>query len=369
MDDHCTGRTLVLDKYRKLSTCLALLALLFVPFSLPAADTEASEAEFATTLLKKIISTRESIPASRLEGRIAARQLVEPVSESKTTFTVEFDGEKRRIDLVTNYLAPVALVRRVRMSFDGEGIKRYHRSGNNPVGTVSLLDVDDSRIHDYFVDPRILGLTSSPSVRLTPETTVPSAGPVVECDRISDADENGAWAVTVQFRSGVTMKYLLRPDPAYQVFEHHVVHQNHTEHIKSEFRLQDYPWLPSRVEITKENRDGIYSVKVIEIDRATMIDSLTEEDFTIAALEPRVGSTVMDVAARQRLGLWDGEGGLMDRIPADVWRDYTGDTLSTPQHSAMRRAILISVVVGFFILPVILFWTVMMRGRQEKGDM
>ena len=244
------------------------------------------------TLLKGVESAREQIPPSRLLMRF--------YTQTKTVtndhyYWVLFDREKRYFK-GTNGLP-------VQTLFDGLEVIIYYGSSGSSVDIRNL----DMQTADPLFDPRILGMDALLGWTGTIQSCLLFNQDVkVELIGKEQIDNKEVWHIRIIRESDnyardfwVDVKNNFR---VYQFIDYQ--NGNLTNSIaKSYYENEEYPWLPSRVEIEIHN-----DIKQrIQVLKGTANLKIPENQWSLAGMEIPKNIEVTDIRVLRRIGYWDGK--------------------------------------------------------------
>jgi len=248
------------------------------------------------TLLKGVESAREQIPPSRLLMR---KYVQTTIVTNDYYYLVLFDREKRYFKRTNNL--PVHTM------FNGSEVI-ISQQMNNYGYLVEIRNLD-MRTADSLFDPRILGIDASLGWTDTIQSCLLINQDVkVELIGKEQIDNKDVWHIRITSESHSVIRDLWIDDKNnFRVYQYKDCFGDKTNLIcsiaKSYYENEEYPWLPSRVEINVYNGTK-YNIQIL---KGETIVKIPETQWTLAGMEIPKNTPVNDDRILRRIGYWDGK--------------------------------------------------------------
>jgi hypothetical protein len=248
------------------------------------------------TLVKGVESVREQIPPSRLRLRVYTQ--TKQVTNDNY-FWVLFNGERRYFNRTSGLPT--------RIMFNGSEVIMAQPSIDNKIYYVNLrnLDMDTA---DCLFDPRVLGIAVFFSWKYTIQSCLGlNYNSKIELIGKEQVDDKNVWHIrTIRERDGYIKDFWI-DDNNFKVYKCVNYVSNNTNQIdsiaKSYYENEEYPWLPSRVDMELNSRIKY----IVEILKAEPNVKIPENQWTLSGMEIPKNSPVLDERTRKLIGFWDGK--------------------------------------------------------------
>jgi|SRR5690625_1885565 len=340
---------------------LFLISIMSLVIGLPAHSTQdkfdqkRSESEIsAQILMDEVLNSRAEVNSGELKGVWSRTSHNGVEIEFEHQFHMRFDEDRRFVESVVDYSKPEESLAYKRVAFDGYNLIRYARDSRNPYGTVALLPLDASLDGIFFMDPRLVGVTTYFDWRNTFDHV-----------RFSDFGDLKARLIEGEGGEVIYEVDLITPDneDAKIWFDNHVPariagyffeYHNYTEKAEFSYDMNKQPWLPTTISIVECNAVDMFAESRFEIHEYDNLKTDLPEKYSISDVRPKPGASVMDVKARTVMGYWDGKGGYTDSIPAETVRTARHNMNNDPI-VGIREIIRLLVIGGFLIISIWIF--------------
>ncbi|PYI82943.1 MAG: hypothetical protein DME26_16060, partial [Verrucomicrobia bacterium] len=206
-------------------------------------------------------------------------------------------------------------------TYDGAALLRYWENDGRPVGTT--IDDPTKGSHTHVFDPRVLGLTPSPSVTDTIESCLAyTRAAAVQLVGKESVEGAAAWHVRVVFPAssaikrdfwidaGVPSRVLKQEFNGNTVISKYDATNLHDPIPTEVHSVNFYGMQRSRVEKRVVRRSGQFNVPVDPVS------------FTLPGLGMPVGTAVSDIRISRGIGYWTGAG-LSEGLPAKTAEPQT----------------------------------------------
>jgi hypothetical protein len=314
----------------------ALAACMAAPWNDAAGEDPAPSDALA--VLRGVANARTNIPPTRCRLRRVYKGLGD--FEVKSEWVVEFDGPRRRYQFLDASKQCIV--------FDGSRIMYYAGEDNIALHSMS------KPMGEFFPDPRNLGITTSYPPDWSPEQSL-LLHDLASIELIEDAGDSlvqgGHWHCRVVDSYGEQHDFWVRRTPDFPVTRYEYRYKREYRESVSEYANAAALPLPSRVE-TRRHRDGqLLSFQTVELFDVEVGVSVDPKTWTLAGLEVPIGTAVVDIEAKRRVGYWDGEG---------VSEDYPTPAALRARVAERQRASVRTWLIGVNALAfglVVLVWT------------
>ena len=285
-------RRILIHNLNKLTLAIALLSNVIVYHLFAAPD--------PITLLKGVESAREQIPPSRLIIKSRYIFLASP-SEIITNggeYLVIFNRERRYFKLITGDPA-------IQTLFTGSEAIVYD---GTPMVEIRNLDMQKT---EYLFDPRIIGITFWYGWKDTIHGCLSLGDQASKIELIGkeQIDNKDVWHIRLTKENDpyLVRDFWIDDKNNFRVYQCKDCFSNGTNLecniSKSYYESEEYPWLPSRVEIEIHN-----DIKQrIQVLKGTANLKIPENQWSLAGMEIPKNIEVTDIRVLRRIGYWDGK--------------------------------------------------------------
>jgi hypothetical protein len=289
-------------------------------------------------LLQGVEEARLQIPPSRLHLQLLYTNSVGPGMQD---VEIEFDREKRR------YIQNDSKDRQL---FNGSNCISFMGSSQ-----VNIRDLGGPDIN-YLFDPRLLGITTTYMPKGTIEKAVRYRNAKkVELVGPEQVQGKSAWHVRVIDEYDQQDDFWIDPDRDFAVYRSDTAIGSQINSTRSYYDEKIYKWLPSRVEtVYRIGPDGpITSGRVITILHAEVPVKLPDSTWTIAGVQPSIGTPVFDVRRNVLMGYWNGTS--LSRTPV------------TPSEVVAAPSKLLMVLLALLLVCPLLIWKFRSPSPRPNG--
>jgi len=187
----------------------------------------------------------------------------------------------------------------------------------------AVLTTFDNPHGGFGFDPRLTGITTflSPSIPFEKRLDLIS---VESIRHVETTNNSGARTVhlCVIDQHEQEIHYWVQPDHGHRVsrveFTVYLKEKNeelYTDRLTSTFSDEiPIPWLPSRVEMTETDSEGVRMSFVMDVSDVRLKKSIPGETFSTSGLGLRIGQPFSDIRVKRRIGYWTGTG-LSEDLP------------------------------------------------------
>jgi len=200
----------------------------------------------------------------------------------------------------------------VRTILDGDQILQYADHGESDYGGSATLRARDDPSGDFCFDPRVLGLTSSPSPGWTVGSCLqPRAGEAVKLIGREDVLGHPAWHLRIEAAPGPERHIWIESSPSRRVLKVEERGQVVRHEIISQYGPPDEgpsSSLPMVVTTLEYRRpDAVESIQVVTRGSTRIGEPFDPGAFTLGGLDMPIGTVVTDLRIHRRVGYWDGK--------------------------------------------------------------
>ncbi len=281
------NRALVPLAFACLMLCFALRA---------SADADSPD---PAALLREVAKARLALPPVRMA--------IEAHYESKDVKTdyrlsVVADGDKRR------FIAEAPKRPTTRGIFDGSVAMFF-----DGVNSATIFDPRQSSQADYLFDPRTLGISTFLSAGETVDSCLglKNSRSVALIGR-EEVRGKSTWRVRVVDQHSQQLDFWIEPRAGFPVHRSRFATETQLNQSQAEVYCDDdaqFPWLPSRIEITYSRKgEPTGERRLVAVSHTEFGEQVPPETWTLAGLALPLQTPVADLRSHKRLGYWDGKG-------------------------------------------------------------